>query len=357
MKILLLGEFSSFHKNLKEGLTELGHSVTTASSGDGSKKILSDINLASSYPGFLGKLITLINPYLNLKKFQDFDVVQLMNAFSFYYPGLPNKFFLNHILKKNKNFFLLAAGDDSYYWVKGKNSLRYSPHKEFLKYDLKKERSFLETKKSMDFNTWVIEKSNGVIPILYEYFEPYKSLSKCYKTLPIPINTNNIEYNKNIVRGKLVIFHGLSSNRKGFKGTRFVEEAFEYLSAKYPNELELIIKGDMSLNEYLKVMSKANVVIDQTNSYSCGVNALFAMAMGKVVLGGAEPESLEALGLDKTPVINILPDSKTIISAVERLLADNNKITDIGQQSRKFVEDVHDYKIVAQKYIDVWTQN
>ena len=39
MKILLLGEFSSLHKYLKEGLISLGHNVSLASSGDGWKKI------------------------------------------------------------------------------------------------------------------------------------------------------------------------------------------------------------------------------------------------------------------------------------------------------------------------------
>lgn len=38
MRILLLGEFSAFHKNLKEGLVALGHEVVLASHGDGWKK-------------------------------------------------------------------------------------------------------------------------------------------------------------------------------------------------------------------------------------------------------------------------------------------------------------------------------
>ena len=39
-------------------------------------------------------------------------------------------------------------------------------------------------------------------------------------------------------------------------------------------------------------MKKANIVIDQTSCYSTGVNALIAMAQGKVVLGGAEPDPI-----------------------------------------------------------------
>ena len=356
MKILLLGEYSSVHKNLKEGLVILGHDVTTASRRDGSRKIPTDIDLSSNYTGFLDKAIKYISPLQNLKRFKNFDVVQLMNVFNFYHPIFPNKFFFNQICKNNKKFFLLAAGDDSYFWKYGRQELRYSPFKDFLKYDLKKDNFFLEGNKSMGFNQWLVKKSNGVIPISFEYAISYKGESKTHKVVPIPININKIPFEENTIKGKVVIFHGLNSTRQGFKGTRFVKEAFDYLKNKYPNDLELIIKGDMVLSEYLKVMSKANIVIDQTNGYSCGVNSLFAMAMGKVVLGGAEPESLEALGVEKTPVINILPDAQTIVSAVERLLEDNNKITEIGRQSRKFVEEVHDHVKVAQRYIDVWTK-
>ena len=37
MKILLLGEYSAIHKNLREGLISLGHEVNLASNGDGWK--------------------------------------------------------------------------------------------------------------------------------------------------------------------------------------------------------------------------------------------------------------------------------------------------------------------------------
>ena len=45
MKILLLGDYSAVHKNLKEGLCSLGHEVDFASNGDGWKKIPRDIDI------------------------------------------------------------------------------------------------------------------------------------------------------------------------------------------------------------------------------------------------------------------------------------------------------------------------
>jgi len=46
-QILLLGEFSGLHTNLKEGLEELGHSANLVSSGDGEKNIKRDIDISS----------------------------------------------------------------------------------------------------------------------------------------------------------------------------------------------------------------------------------------------------------------------------------------------------------------------
>ena len=46
MNILLVGEYNSSHKTLKEGLESLGHQVTVVGLGDGFKKRLVDINRA-----------------------------------------------------------------------------------------------------------------------------------------------------------------------------------------------------------------------------------------------------------------------------------------------------------------------
>ena len=54
MKILLLGDFSAVHKNLKDGLLELGHDVVLASDGDGFKIFLETLILNLSFL-FIGK--------------------------------------------------------------------------------------------------------------------------------------------------------------------------------------------------------------------------------------------------------------------------------------------------------------
>jgi hypothetical protein len=356
MKILLLGEFSALHKNLKEGLLELGHEAVVAGNGDGFKKVPVDISFDSNLPSILGSIHRRLKPLLKTRLLRGFDVVQLVNPFVFKYKYFPVEYFLERIVENNKKFFLLAAGDDAYFWRYGRKLLKYGPFDDVLKYDLKGKPCFLESEDSFRFNKKILELASGLIPVLYEYEISYKfETAKRLKTIPIPINTNEIKYQENTVGNKMTVFHGL--NRYGFKGTRHVEKAFEHLSKKYPNDLELIIAGRMPINEYLKVMLRTNVVVDQMYSHSLGVNGIYALAMGKIVMGGAEPESLRSLGVEASPVINLNPNAESIIEEIENLLSRRDQIPKLAFESRQFAEKIHCHVNVAQKYVETWTKH
>ena len=353
MKILLFGEFSGLHNNLKDGLLELGHEVTIAAGSDGYKNIPSDIKLDSTLPGVLGQLSTRAKPFLNLPWLSGHDVVQIINPFFPNAKYFPKQFFYSLLKSANKKFFILGAGSDAYFWQKGRKKLEYGPFEDTLKYDIKAEKFYMQSEDSFSYNTKIVEQSDGLIPILYEYEVSYDNCSKRLNTIPLPINTKAVKYKENIVGSKLVIFHGLS--RYGFKGTRHVEDAYSELIKKYPNDLELIIDGQLPLVDYLEVLQKSNVVIDQVNSYSVAMNGLYALAMGKVVIGGAEPEGLKSIGVPHSPVINVKPSKESIVRAVEELLDNRASIPDQGLESRKFVEEFHCHLKIAKKYIDTWS--
>ncbi len=351
MKILLFGEFSSFHMNLKEGLQELGHQAIVAGDVDGFKKIPVDISFERRLPSIFGKIESRIRKMAFLRDASEYDVVQIINPFVFgkYFP---KKYYIKKIIERNSKVFLAAAGSDAYYWRYGDQRLRYTPFKEWLKYDLKKEVHYMQSSEAFEFNQEVAQMVSGVIPVMYDYEVCYSDLKNRLPTIPLPINTRKILYQDNIVKSKLVVFHGLT--RYGFKGTRHVEKAFEVLGHKYPNDLELVIDGNMPLKKYLGLLSRTNVVIDQLNSYSCGMNGLYALAMGKVVVGGAEPESLVSLGMSGSPVINVTPSPQSIIAEVVKILDQRASVPQIGYESRIFAEKFHSHIKVAQSYLDVW---
>lgn len=353
MKVLLLGDFSSFFLNLKEALIELGHSVILASNGDGSRNIDRDIDIGHSQSKYLSKIKQKISPLLYRSEFSNHDIVQYINPFYFYARGLPNRSIIKFLIKNNGGFFISAAGDDSYFWSQGRDALKYGPFDDFLKYDIKKNIYYMERKHCIEFNKWIVENTDGVIPVMYEYERSYFDSPKLKQTIPLPINLQKIKFQSLTGTGKLVVFHGLS--RYGFKGTRHIEEAFNILRHKYKDDLELIIAGNMPIDKYLQTMSRASIVIDQTNSYSLGMNGIYALAMGKVVLGGAEPESLNSLGISYSPVFNITPAASSIIKTIEHLLERRSEIPEIGYQGRVLTETTHCHIKVAEKYLKIWS--
>lgn len=353
MKILLLHEFSALHKYLKEGLLELGHNVTLIANGDSWKQIdgadrpIYKIKGNNPITKFWGYVVT---PFFSLNKLPEYDVFQLMNSDAFF--ALFNTAMVKMLAKKAKVFSLLAAGDD--YTVLD----AYNQHfLEYYVYDFDKSIfQYYDEKKKIGAmriknHKKIVNMASVVIPCAYEYEMAYKNYHNIYKSIPFPINVDNIRYEENVVGEKIIFFHGL--NRELGKGTPFIRAALDKLKNKYPNDVEVIIDGHMPYNKYLDVVKKANVIIDQCVGYSYGMTSCIAMAQGKVVMAGNHPEMQRALGI-KPPIVWVKPDVEHIYSQLEKIVEKRSSIPEIGYKSRKFVEEHHHYVNIAQQYIDAW---
>jgi hypothetical protein len=60
------------------------------------------------------------------------------------------------------------------------------------------------------------------------------------------------------------------------------------------------------------------------------------------------------LGYSFCPAINLTRDVNQIISSMEYILDNKNKIEEIGFDSRRFVETYHDHVKIAEEYIKLW---
>jgi hypothetical protein len=247
--------------------------------------------------------------------------------------------------------FLLSCGTD-YYVYKIKNKLRYNYIDAEIQLDSRGENVYVSnTYKKNNFK--VVNLADAIIPTMYTYAEAYRNNPKRLSTIPLPINVSKIDFiPQKIENNKIKIFHGL--NREGFKGTKYIREAMEKIKANYPNDVDILIEEKMPLRQYLKVLEETNIVIDQALSYEYGMNAMYSMAMGKVVLSGNEPECQQEFGRNDIPIINIEPSVEDIYDKLEKLVLDKKSVVEIGEKSRLFVEDFHDYRKVAQQYINAW---
>jgi glycosyltransferase involved in cell wall biosynthesis len=87
-----------------------------------------------------------------------------------------------------------------------------------------------------------------------------------------------------------------------------------------------------------------------------GMNGLYALAKGRVVLSGAEPETLDfyAVPEAENPVVNIKPDPEQIAGSLESLIADRPALEALGARSAEYVAKYHSADVVAGQYVGLY---
>lgn len=380
MKILLVGEYSGLHNSLKEGLITLGHEVVLISTGDYFKKYPSDILLQRKYDSGISKKVKVLihklfkkdissiaikNQFFKHKnKLKGFDVVQLINESPFGIAPEEEIEILNYLFKNNKRAFLLSCGTDyisvSYaltdklpYTILKAYKEKTAPldHFQFaLKY------CEPEYKKLHDF---VVSNCNGILASDMDYHIPLLEHPKYLGLVPNPINTNRISKIEQPPLPPITIFLGINRSNYHTKGIHYFEAALEKIKEVYTEEVvQIKVVENLPYKEYIKAYDSAHIILDQVLGMDQGYNALEAMAKGKVVFTGAEKEWLNYYNLEPdTIAINAVPDKTILFNKLVDLIENPSKIESIGLRARTFIEKEHNWKDIAQKYLDHWTNN
>lgn len=370
MRILIIGEFSGFSKYLSKGFRDLGHTSYVFSWGDKFKNVQYDDDAyfvksgrieigkySIKGSGILQGLISSIKLRYKISKMaKDWDcafIINLgfLNTDNSPFKPYPSILQIQSLLKNKDKIFLSASGGDfifSLYYAKREKKVQYLVDK--FSCSLKKEAAH-----SLPLYDFI----RGVIPVTKDYADAYRYYKDrhklhIYPTVQLPFDTKSVDYN-NTFGNKIIIMHGI--NRGIEKGSDYIVQALKKLETKYPEIVEIVIVKHVSLSDYLRIMQKSNVVIDQCYAEGCGMNAIEAMSMGKVVLGGNEPGNAEEYGENNCPVINIHANVEEIYSILVDLVNNPDKIKRISKESREYAVRVHDCRTVAQKYINLFGDN
>lgn len=369
MRIVIIGEFSGFAKNLKEGFKRLGHTPFIYSWGDGFKKIDSGkdsytINVCN-YTLFGKKIkgsnrIRSILSALKLRAHLDImwrkkkaDAVLIINtaflktnhnAFSPYF----SYEMIRKISSQETKIFLSACGNDYIF-------NRYLPFcKKTNEFAISKCISGLKIERNnfLKYLSFV----NEVIPVMADYALAYRHFNTEFNyhvlsTIPLPFDVSSVKV-KNYFGEKIIVMHGIT--RPFEKGSYIILAALEKLKKKYEDKVDVKIVERVALDEYLKIMEEANIIVDQCYSYGYGMNAIEALSMGKVVLSGNEEENQREFGIIECPVINIKPNADYIYDILSNLISNPDKIKEISHESRIYAESIHDARVVAQRYIEMF---
>ena len=377
MKILLIGEYSNLHNSLKQGLVKNGHNVVLLGNGDGFKNYDADILIKSSFfekkilkiiaktvdrlTGIsLNEIELFIKSLFKVRVLKGFDVVQLINERAFKTSPWMEKILLKKLIKNNQKIFLLACGVDN-------KSLTYANEKKFrysiltpyfenssLKKEYKQTLKYLSPSYSR-LSEYVKNIVSGIISSDLDYHIPYRGTEKYLGMIPNPINIDKLKKPYSIKRNKIHILHSINSKNKIKKGNEIFEKSLSIIEKKYSNKIKVIRTIDNSYSSHIKNVKDCDILLDQVYAYDQGYNALEAMALGKVVFTGAEIEWAEYYKLEEdTVAINALPDVSKITDKLSWLIENPIHLENISKNARKFIEDNHNYKNIALKYIANW---
>jgi glycosyltransferase involved in cell wall biosynthesis len=141
-----------------------------------------------------------------------------------------------------------------------------------------------------------------------------------------------------------------SPTAKVCKGSNLILPIIEELKKEY--QFDFVLLHNISREEVLEIMQKADIFLDQIILGSYGMAAMEAMSFGKPVMCYIMPEVFEA-GLSKEcPIVNTNPDN--LKEELIKLITNPQLRHDIGIKSRKFVEKFHDVEKVSSLLLSIY---
>lgn len=371
MKILLIGEASFLHNTLKKGLVERGHRVTTMSDGNGWHDAPRDIDLRRDGRwGKLGGLRVVWQLLRHLPQLCGNDVVQIHN-----YQFVPlmyrwNTLLLRFLKLTNRRVVKGCFGDDPQIFRRQAQGVpAYSDtywSGQLQNADQHRDR-IAEVIEHGAEASWrkTTHMADALVACLYEYWLDYNEPPYAEKLhyIPLPIECEEMVrwcdgdmvkcVGNDAPSHPLTILIGLQPKRDFMKGAMKIAAFVEEVARRHPGKVQIKYVEGVPYDEYMHLLAKADVLVDQLYSYTPSMNSLAAMARGTVVIGGGEEEYYEFIG-EKTlrPIINVRPDvpDEENIAAIERALFTDGMLERMAQESIQFVHKYHDYRLVAKQY-------
>jgi len=345
MKILLIGEFSGVHNNLKKGLTKIGHDVKLAADGDGFKNFKYDFKISPHVGTFTGKIKNIIYIVWNLKRFTGYDVVQFISPFSipYYYSFFLITFI---IFRFNKKSVYYVCGTDPAF-LASKDKFEYFPFDDSQDINLPKYHLF-----SLLHFQFFINLIDKIVPANYTYAVGYFNNTKLTKPIPLP-GSGIIISKIRPVGEKIRILFGIT--RRGFKGAEHILKAIQLIESQFSNRFEFVIVEKLSFTEYELLLSECDVLIDQCKSYDYGMNAIIGMEHGMIVFSGSEEITSEFLGFTYNPIINIKPNANDIANNLIQLLCHNREeLLRIKNMFQEHASNYHELRRVTNMFQNIY---
>ncbi|MEI9533250.1 hypothetical protein [Moellerella wisconsensis] len=341
--ILIYGEYSGYGKSLVNGFKELGYDAEVLNFfGDGFKQIKGGLSLEGKNK--IEKSVSLIKLLPKILKYKN---ILIMN------PEFFNLKFLGPLILvllkiTNKKIILLCCGDDVEFIKYGKKGM--IPNWPYIDTPLPKNK-YYQRKVDIIINYIVASSAKKIIPVMYDYYKAWSLSnfsSKLTQTIPLACDGEIKTINeKSFKTEKIVIMHGI--NREGFKGSQIIKQALSKIEKKYSDKVEIIFPEKLPLIEYLKIMDKVDISIDQTKSNSYGMNAIYSMFAGHVVLAPANSYFKKNLSIVDCPIIPIENNIDSIYEKLSFLINNYHLINKLKKETQSYAINNHSPLFIAEK--------
>lgn len=363
MKILLIGEYSNVHWTLAQGLRQLGNEVTVVSDGDRWKDYPRDIDLKRQFGKPLSGLHYIIRLMRVMPRLKGYDVVQLINPVFFDLKAGRLLPFYRYLRRHNGAMVMGAFGMDKY-WVKAGTDCHTFRYSDFnigpaLRHDGDNDlwiREWLHGPKGR-LNDIIAHDADAIVSGLYEYDASYRPyFADKLRFIPFPIDLSMAEPTvRKATDGVVHFFIGIQKTRSQYKGTDIMLRALMRLKEHYPTRCIVEKAESVPFQEYVQMLRRSHVLLDQLYSYTPAMNALQAMAQGMVVVGGGEQENYQILNEQELrPIVNVQPDEQSVYDALEALVLHPERIEVLSRQSIEYIRRHHDHIRVARQYEKVY---
>lgn len=365
-RILLLGDYSNFHTTLARGLAGLGCDVHIASDGCGWMNCYRDTDISRRNGRFGGFLHLMQMKALLKGKLAGFDIVALHDPiFTHLRPHRLRPLF-DTLKRSNGRIFLssistdipyldmLAAPDSplaySEWFVNGRPSRHMIANAD--------EWRQWHAQELTDYQHYFFDHIDGAVSGLYEYhLAMQRTLGKANCAYGgIPIDTATLPFCGTRNSGeKIKIFLGRDRYRKLIKGSDILELAAKRVVKRNPDKAELKIVENVPFSQFVKLLRDSDIVLDQIYSYTPATTALMAMAYGKTVVTGAEPDYYDFIGEHELqPIVNAPIHTLPLTKVLDELVNHPGNLTTRGEEGRRFVMRHNDYKLVAERFLNFW---
>ena len=355
MKVLLVGEASGVHRNLKKGLLAHGVRAEIGMPTAWPQYPYHDFLFAPNWEGALGGIARNVAPFAKIASMPRFDVINFSNTITSVGGKFSKYLDLPLMRRKGRVLSYYAVGCDEIGLVRHNAELPYRPcatclaSGEQLGRDCEKvfnpiyAKSRERVRRNFDFGaSSMMEYSHNA------------DLFPTFSAIRLPIDIEPIAFHPATNQRRTRIIH--TPTRRGFKGTDQVLRAINQLGLLRDDFEFRVIEG-LSYRAYLEAIRDADIVVDQIYSQSAGMNALELMAAGKIVLTGATELGRKYYHDESaSPAFNASPDPAVLAKTLSSILDRKPKFSTLAVRGRRFVEQWHDPALIAGQFISGWNE-